>query len=304
MTAQPFCIETSYQIKYTNKNPVPIPAIIDSLKSIEELLQRTPRFVEVALGGAKITGMEVYVSSLESGSLIEKFLIKYFFKDEANFKKAQEVIENMANGSEVVKAVVLMSVGGMMVYGLQGALGGSGAPAISMYGNTITNSVVHIGDGTTGLNPETFQKLIEKTPDKKALAKSAVEAIKPAKDDPDATIEFEGFPEQSIERSVIAEAPDEYTPPVPDEKSETYHDIRIMIRASDRDNLSSGWAGSIPGVVDGRIEFELAEGLDPKEFYGISKANADVQVQSRYDKKKKAYVPKRVVIQAIGSKLE
>jgi hypothetical protein len=298
-TAENFVLSTAYEVKYTNKYPVPIPEIIESLKAIEDLIKRSPAFIEKACGGAKIVQTEIYIDSLYSGSLFERFCIKFVFKDEDNYNKAKEVIGDMAESNDMIKYLLAAVIGGTMVYGIQAALpAGSPQSQISAYNNKISSSIVNLG-GTINITEQEVKDLFDNMKDKKGLAKSAVNAIKPAKLDSNAKIEFVEFGDLNINQEFINESPNEYTAPVPDEKDEKYSNVRVLIYASDRDKIDSAWAGIVPGVVDSRVKFELAEGIDPSKLHGHTTINADITVTSRFIKSKKRYEPKLVELSNI-----
>jgi hypothetical protein len=296
-----YFIDTTYEIKYTNRNPVPIPEIIESLKAIEDLIHRTPPFMEKAFG-TQVDGIAVYVDTLYSGSLIERFLVRFVFKDEDNYNKAKEVVNGMVDINDALKFLLAATMGGMMAYGaLQVIEPGAPSSAISAYNNTITNSIVNIG-GQANFTEDDVQELFDNLKDKKGLAKSSINAVKPAKLDSSANIELVELEGLDIDRDFIDQVPSEYSPPVPTEKTEHYDDTRVIIYASDRDKTESSWAGIVPGVVDKRIKFTLAEGVDPVKIHGHTKVIADISVTSRYIKSKKAYEAKSVELANIRFK--
>lgn len=299
--ASGYFIDTTYEIKYTNRNPVPIPEIIESLKAIEDLIHRTPPFMEKAFG-AEVDGISVYVDTLYSGSLVERFLVRFVFKDEENYNKAKEVINGMVDKSDVLKYLLAATMGGMIAYGaLQAIEPGAPSSAISAYNNTITNSIVNIG-GQANFTEKDVQALFDGLKDKKGLAKSSINAVKPAKLDSSANIEIIELEGLDIEREFIDQVPAEYSPPIPKEKTEFYDDVRVIIYASDRDKTDSSWAGIVPNIVDKRVRFTLADGVDPVKIHGHTRVIADISVTSRYAKSKKIYEAKSVELSNIRFK--
>ncbi|WP_041523613.1 hypothetical protein [Gilvimarinus agarilyticus] len=289
-----FTIETTYTIHYSNKKPVPIPEIIESLQNVERLLKRTPKFIEAAFQGINVTNVEVYVDQLYSGSLTENFIVKYVFRNKANYDKAKEVFDEIMTDNGPIKTVVAMGVGALLSYGAYKALGGPSAPPTQI--TAYDNNIINIG-GQVKLDAKGIKAILESVKDKKSLAKEAVKVIAPAKADPDAEIEMSGFDELTISKDYIREVPKEYTPPIPSEKEEKYQNVRVVIYASDRDKAESSWAGIVPGVVDKRVKFTL-QGVDPKRLHGRTKVDADIVVISRYVASKKSYEAKVVEIHA------
>ena len=287
-----FVVETRYKIDYRTKDPVPINEVIESLRSVEALLKRTPKFIEAAYGGIKVVDVDVYVDSLETGSLTEDFLVRYVFKGEENYEQAKKVMAKIVGDNEVLKTLVAMSVGGMITYGIVAAMGDAQpSEHIEAYNNTIVN----IG-GAVELDANGIVAILDSIKDKKKLAKESIGAVKPAKADPDAVIKISGIDSLTMPQEMIRDVPSEYTAPTPQEREDRYTDTTILIYASDRDRSESSWAGLVPGVVDKRIKFTLAEGVEPKKLHGRTKLKADITVVSKFNKQKKAYQPKFVEI--------
>jgi hypothetical protein len=287
-----FELSTSYSIHYTNKNHVPIADVIESLKSLEKLIRRTPIFVETAYPGLEIIDVEVYVQTLEAGSLTEEFIIKYVFKGQQNFDKAKEVFQTMLEDNSSVKTVVAMAVGGLIVYGALSALGSS-APSTHL--EAYNNTVINVG-AETKLTGKDFEVILGAIKDKKQLAEQAIGAVKPAKSDPEAEIKIDGIPDLTMTKEAVAEVPNEYSPPLPLEKTESYEGVSVLIYASDRDKSESTWAGTVPQIVDRRIKFILGPEVSPAELHGHTRINANIVVTSQYDKVKRAYTAKSVTI--------
>ncbi|WP_342632115.1 hypothetical protein [Marinobacter alkaliphilus] len=290
--AQVFTVETSYRLHYSTKYPVPIPDIIESLKNVEKLLERSPKFIEKAFKDLEVVRVQVYVDSLKSGSLTEEFLVKYVFKGRENHEKAKEVVAKMLEDNTMIRTVVAVGIGAMITYGvMSSAQPGQPTSQFEAYQNTIIN----IG-GTASLDAEDIAAVLEATTDKKQLAKQAIAVVRPAKADPDGTIEMDNIPELTIPKEYVQRVPSEYEAPIPQEKTAKYQNVPIFIYASDRDRTDTNWAGAVPGIADSRVRFRLSEGIDPKELHGRTQASADVTVIERYVPSKKIYEVKIVEI--------
>ncbi|MEQ5834208.1 hypothetical protein [Marinobacter sp. NFXS9] len=292
---QYFTVETTYRIHYSTKNPVPIPEIIESLKNVEKLLQRTPKFVEKAFEELEVVNMQVYVDSLRSGSLTEDFLVKFVFKGKENYDKAKEVVDKMLEDNTMIRTVVAVGFGAMMTYGVMNALQpGQPTNQIEAYNNTIVN----VG-GTASLDAEDIKSILDATKDTKQLARQAVAVVRPAKADPDGTIEVDNNPALTVPKEYVQRVPLDYEAPIPQEKTAKYQNAHIFIYASDRDKSDKNWAGVVPGVADSRVRFQLSDNVDPKELHGKTKASADITVVERYVPSKKSYEVKLVEIDYI-----
>jgi len=287
-------LHTTYSIKYTTSKPLPVEDIVTSLRAFEKLIRRTPAFIEKAYDGIEIIDTEVFVSKVVSGSLIEDFVITYVFKSKKDYKDAKKVIKKLLKDNEAVRTIVALGVGAVTMYGVMSALPQNAPRAnIEAYNNTIIN----IG-AKANISADDIKLILDGTTDKKTLAKQAVSAVAITKVDPKASIEMSGIEELTIKPAVIAEAPEEYTPPVPSEKKETYENVYLQIFASDRDNPNK-WAGIAPDIFTKRINFILGEDLDPAKLHGKTKLYADIEITSKFNKTKKKYFPQLVEIKKI-----
>lgn len=291
-----FVIEVPYSVYFNTAKAVPIDEIIDTLVSMERLLLRTPKFIETAYKGIHVIQTEVLISSIVTGSLTQDFIVKYILGGEDNAQKAKEVYDTMVSNSQVVKTVVAVGVGSMIGWGIHAAVA-TGAPTTNI--EAYNSTIIHVSSGV--LTGDQVSDILSKMPDKKRLAQDSVIITKTAKSDPSSTIKFNNEDALVIPAAAISEAPSEYTPASPQEREIKYQNVELIIHASDRDKTEAGWAGIIPNIVEKRMLFKLAEGLDPAKIHGRLKVRADVLVHERFNKTKKTYEPKSVEILAIAN---
>jgi len=290
-----FILETTYELKYDVKHKVPIDEIIESLKSVEHLLKRTPAFLELHYKGIHFVDSEVFVTSLESGSLKESYWFKMLFKTDADAEKADELIDKVLRENDVVKLIVAVGMGAVLTYGVMSALpSGSPSKHIEAYNNTIIN----IG-ADANFTADDVSVVLEGMKDKKALAKHAVSALTPTQADPNARIEMNGIEELTIPSEYFQEAPKEYEPPKPQEVSKKYDNVDVVIYASDQDNHEKGWAGIVPQLVEGRTPFILSGLLNPKDLHGKRGFKADIEITEKYNARTKQYKPFKVEINKV-----
>lgn len=290
-----FQVETHYQVKYTNREPLPIADIVQSLESYERLLRRTPAFIEKAFDGITVTKIDVYVSSLESGSLTEDFLIKFVFKGQENYDEAKEVFNKIMQDNEVLRTAVAVGVGAIITFGAIKILP-AGAPTTHIEANN--NNIITIG-GQIDLSADDIHTILDKLTDKKKLAQDVVQVILPSRRDSSASIEIEGFSDLNITPEFVSEAPSEYIAPEPEEKTVEYNNADVVIYASDRDKADKVWAGIVPGIADTRVQFTLNPGIDPKALHGKVRIKADISVISKFNKPKKIFKPRLVEIKRV-----
>lgn len=290
--SETFTVDVRYGIKYATSRPVPIPEIVASLESMARLLKRTPAFIEKAYGDIKVVETEIFVSKIESGSLIEDFIVRYVFKGIDNYEAAKAVADKIMSDNKTIHTIVSMGVGALMVFGVMQVIpDGKATPQLEAYNNTIIN----VG-GELGFTAGDLKVLLDATSDKKALAKDAVQAFRPSKLDGDASIEIDGMDTLNVPSSAIFEVPEEYNPPVPDERETKYQNTEVVIYASDRDKSESGWAGIVPNLLDKRTAIILDAAVDPAKLHGRVRVRADIVIHERFVPSKKKYEARKIEI--------
>ena len=295
-------VDTEFTIYYSTEKFVPIPRIIDALKSIESMLNKTHKFTEAAYPGIKVYESQVFIDHLESGSLELKVLFRQILGD-AKYERGAKLIEDVGDyvkdavaDSKVMNGIVIAGIAAIISAGATYAIVSKGSPSPSV---TIVNNGIMNGSGNMVLSPEQINDIVDKMP-KKQIAKDAVNFSQPAKDDPNATIELQNqvnSTQVSFDSNFIQAIPDQYEPPKQEEKEHTHSNVDVYIYASDRDNVNKGWAGSIPDAyVESRINFDLDDGIDPDKLHGKRKIKADILVHTRFVKAKNKYVPYKATI--------
>ncbi len=289
--------EASYRVYYNTKNPVPIREIVSSLQGLEGLLQCVPQALS-NLTGVQIDGSEFLVQTIESGSLIEDFLLRFFFKDKESFEAfAQKLGENKKMRAAVIAAIVAGAIG----YGLHWAATASKQPTPSI---TATNSVIiQNGAGTLNISPEMFQeKLLAALSDKKAVAASAIKAVSPNRFDPKSTIRL-GAQEDAavsgleIPASAIAEAPTRLVLE-PNERIEKYTNTVLHLRAMNLDSSTKGWAGKLSNREE-RLPIELDPAVSVSEIFGRDSVRVDADLVFLEDSRSKELKPKRIYVRRV-----
>lgn len=297
-------IKTEHQLYYNNKEPIPIPELVESLSGVEALFRRTPAMLEEMMPGVKIEDINIYVSELSSGSLKEDLIVDLIFGGQEEYDNFRTALQKFrknglkdmtSDDKKAMRPLLGLLLAGMIGAGAMYIAKSKQEPTtqIEAYNNTIIN----FGAGEFDIKGDEFKAIIEASiGNKKKLVKDVVKIIKPAKLDPDASLEIDGNKSLTISPKVITSIPVEYEEPKPREKSKEYSNVDLFIFASDRDKNTQGWAGIIPTIVDNRTKVTLDTTLDPKKLHGKLKFKADVTVYSRYNKAKKQYETKEIFI--------
>ena len=241
-----------------------------------------------------ILDVEVRVSSIESGSLLSDFVIKYVVSAETKEKLDEAIKSFMKEDSKKVKLVIAAGVSGFLTWAYMASKSPS-APTTHIEANN--NTIITIGK-EIDLSPEQVIDVIEKFTDKKKIVKSAIKVIKPAKAD-NSEIELSEIENLTVSKEFVKHSPDEYKVEQPSEKHKMYTNTSIVIYASDRDKWKS-WGGIIPTIADKRIPFELMDSVNPVKVHGRTNVKADFTLILKLNKKTNQYIPAKAIIKAVN----
>lgn len=272
-----FVFEAAHRVYYSTTNPVPVGDIASSLLALEKIIAASQGAFE-GVTAVEIDKIELLIAKLESGSLVEDFVIKFFFKDQAGLdafvqKVRSKTLENGMVGKSLVVGTVLAAVLGTGAYYAASQAKTAGQTTITANNNLIIN----IGAGEVGISPETFRSIVESAiKDKKSLAENSVQFFKPARADKNASITFDDNDAVRFAPDVIAATPRTVKIEKPD-YSKDYSDVDLQIRATDLDHHKTGWAGVIPDLIDRRIPLKIAENIKPSDLNHFQ-VRADVTV--------------------------
>lgn len=293
---QTFTLDLSHRVYYSNREPIPIAEIATSLLALEKLLQRMPKVLSLVTD-VPIEGFEVFVDDIHSGSLIEDIIIKVFFKDQAGLDAFLGKIHEQLGQRKVTRnlliAAILMAIVG---YGLHSAATVMGSDEAKQAININNNVIINIAADQAGMKPEQLVDIIKASiTDKKANARDAIEFVKPAKRDPEASISMEGQQVVSITSDVVKKSPSSLNiEDVPTER--LVPDVDLQIRATNRDSQTSGWAGLIPNLIDRRVRLVLSEEVKPEQLAGKFTVRADVIIHSKAQGPKKEISPYMITV--------
>lgn len=288
-------LNTSFRMKFTIDEPVPVDVAIKSIRNFEKLLLRTTPLVEAALDNQTITSTEIFVQEIVEGSFIIDFLIKHVL-GEKNAEKAQEVFHDVIKDNTKVRTAVGVGVG--IAIGVASAAYFSAEkqptpPAIEAHQSVILQAAGDIHISSEDL--EKYKSSIES--DEKKLTEEVVGAMSPAKLTNGSTLEIEGVPTQlNVNSESIDAIPVKYVAPEQENKIEEYQNTDIYVFASDQDKRTSGWAGIVPELFEHRVKFKLSEEIDPFELHGHRKLKADIAVVKQFNRSTKKFEVKEVLI--------
>lgn len=287
---------TSYRVRFTVEDPVPVSIVIESLKAHERLLKKSSKFLESVYDGLHITATNVYVEEIVDGSWVADFLIK-FVVGEQNEAQARELWDNILRDNTRMRTAVAVGVGALLSIGATSAYNAYMPDAPSQPAIEAHNSVVINAAGDVNIPAEKVEEFIEQNRNNKQVAKDTINALKPASVTPGSMMEVQGIPVNlTLSSEAIEALPEDMSFIPPNEQDDVYSDMSIYVSASDEDSGKRGWAGLVPDIMDARVKFVLDDTVDPRELHGKRRVQADIIVHKVYDASTNQYKIKSVTI--------
>lgn len=283
-----YVFKTTHRVYYNTKKPVPIKEVIIALQGLEGLLKPLPLLMS-NLTGIDVDGGEFLIQSIESGSLIEDVVIRFFFKDKANL---DAFVDKLSENKKVKALVITAAIASLAGYGLRLATSDKPAPSI-----TATNSVIiQSGAGALNISNEAFSTAVTNSvTDKKGTAESSLKFINPARSDPGSTIEFDN--QVSISSAAILEAPTKIVLE-PNERVEEFKNAVLTIRATNLDSKKTGWAGRV-GNRDDRLPIELDPSVNEADIFGRTTVTVDAALIYKEKGKSRELKASRIYIRRV-----
>ncbi|WP_407333938.1 hypothetical protein [Enterovibrio sp. 27052020O] len=298
--------EVSQRVYYSNKEYVPLGEIAHSLIAFECLVKQAPEVLEALFPDAKIIDVEVFIKELRSDSVWEDLVVKLIFGNQQRFDECidntrQKLgIEKIMNNNPNFLSAVLVA---MILAGGSYYLGKSSSPSDKEAKATIeanNNTIIQIGAGMVDMTADEFTSIvISAIKDKEKLAKNALNVVKPAKLDANATITFNDDPHLRITNDSVRAMP-EYKSASEEleEVIEDFHDVRLEIRAIDLDSTKRGWAVVAPSLHNKRVKLQLDPTIKPLDLKNKLSINGHITVVWGGDKKGNR-IPKLIFLRDI-----
>ncbi len=290
----PYVWEAVHRIYYNTPTAVPIKEMIIALQGLEGVLRVLPKAVST-LTGIEIADAQFLVQSIESGSLTEDFIVKFFFKNKENFDAFAEKM----GSNKVVKGVAIAAiVAGVVGYGIAKVTSPSAAPNI-----TATNSVIiQGGAGALNVAPEAFEAALRAAvTDKKAVAESALKLMAPARAQPGSSVRISDLeqPEVGFEfpAKAVAEVPARIELEA-NERTEEYKNARLTIRATNLDSKKNGWAGKL-ALREERLPIELDPSVSEADIFGRQEIMVDAALVFKEKGRSRELKPARIYVRRV-----
>lgn len=273
-----------HSILYTTEEPVPVADIAESLLALDRIVRRLPQVMRELVPGISLPKVELLVEKIETGSLLEDVVVKFFFGSERKLNRAiKRFREKLGVDLTTAKGTLRALLWGLVLVGGGWAashyLGTPSKPTIEISHNTIIN----IGAKESNMTPDALVKVIETAvANKNQLAADAVKVIKPAKADPKAEIVVDGTKDLKISNEIILKVPAEFNPDKSEESAVLQH-AEVHVRALDLDSNEHGWAATVPSVSPRRLPLEIGPGINPEDLFGKKIIKGTIEKISRRD---------------------
>lgn len=280
-------ISIPFKIEYKTEHSVPIPEIVDSLLSLQLLLEEAAQNLETFIPGLSIQKVDVRVQEISHGSLRELLLVAIFAAFQEELEKGVPAIINEFLGIEVPQSthtlltvLVLVAV----VYGVDYIKELVSPENDASLTKQWKASLIADVAAETGKSPDDVKKILDKRYGKKGrvkqLADASVKFFKPSKDQGNAPILVGN---RRIEPQFVedTEANYVYEEASKVEKTKKYYGVVLQIHQKDLDRETSGWAAIPVGIHPKRLPMKLVDGVTPDMIWDNDEITADIILKSR-----------------------
>lgn len=274
---------SKHELHFSNRNSIPIAEIAQSLLALDKTIRVSCGAFNALIFDDAVERMEVELSRLEAGSLSDNFILRFFFKDEAQLNRFIEQwrdrlhIGELMEKHPVIGTVLMLTLS----YGLVLAAQKFGSQEKPVHiENSFNNAVVAAGD-VLNLDPETIRKkLSDGVTAKDWLANRAAKLVHPAKLDARAEVRMDNY--EPIPPEALLEVPS-MTSEGAEETVEILTNVEIRVRALDLDNRKKGWWAIMESVGDRRIRLQLDPSVNPHDLLRSDVVRVNAELISTLD---------------------
>lgn len=284
-----FILQSTYKFHFKTKEPSPISEIIETLEGLNDILQSIPKVTK------KLTGFEdfqckIEIEKLESGSIWEDIVIKYIFKSKTDHDQFIEKVREIVPPKKLLPFLVAGLIG-YSIHWLIVSDSTANATANTIPQPTTNINISNVQDSFININGtqipnEIKDAVVDSVKNKKEMAASAAKFLRPAKSQPHSEIVMESVNNPDINFNIssdtINKSPDKYEPKQ-DHTETDLTNVKLIIRATDKDSTESGWAGSVEGIT-GRTKIVFNPEIDVEKISKLDYVSADVTITSSVSK--------------------
>ena len=302
VNSEDIVFQVKHDFRYSFDEPILINELVKSLKAYQSLSSSFLPKILNNIFDVKIKGVEIFVSEIERGSLLEKLLLNIMFKDEQACNEfcskirtflGLEKHDGHTNMSRLI-TLIMTALVGVGVYYL--FFEKSDKSKQEVINNLIT--VINTNNDTP-ITGDQIVKIVQNTTNsfKQKTANNVSDIYAPARkykgnlDLGDGDIRVEPV-NTKILQNMPASVDINY-----ESMDEKFQDIDLQIRATDRDKIT-GWYAVIENIVPKRVRLVLPENIDLNKLANNSKIRANVRIEYTL-KKNGARKPKQIILESI-----
>ena len=277
-------IQTLY---YTNRIPLEVEDVADSLLAFKALIERTPDLLIRLFPTISIQSVSLTVERVAAGSLLEDLAVKFIWGNQERLDADIESARQTLQIQELIKNPVFLSTlifsliaaGSLYVLNKSNATEPQKAPVVAMQ-----NNILLIGSQISGINQQVIgsaaEAVVQANPQ---LARDAIRAVAPAKREEGATVSAGKDSEVTVSAEAVRAIPTVVQNEEVVESIEDLFNVEVQIRATDLDSTRRGWAAVVPALGDRRIKVHLDIGVQPGKLTAKPAVRADLTVVFKRD---------------------
>lgn len=294
-------IRLPLSITYGTEGATPVADIIEALHATNALVGDTVALLPSFVPGIRIeeSSLNVRILSQES-PLREAFFIALLLTYQEDLQsEVPRMIEDLfqitvSDKYDTIATVVFLIV---LFYGTALAIDAVKKAVTPSLPRERFQDLAKVLAAQTGRSIESIEDVLrahfEKPSAAQRLLGSAKKFFLPSQRDKNAPVRID---RENLDRDFVREVPypsavekksdfDRYTP---------YSGAEVELHAKDRDKAATGWAATVPGLVDARTKLRVMSPIQPSELWGKDALTADIVVVSKLTAN--GYVPAEVQI--------
>jgi|TARA_R110002049_G_scaffold149648_3_gene312699 hypothetical protein len=295
---------SEFSVRYLTENPVPIREIIESLQSVETILNETARLLPNVIDGLQVERINIRVREVAQESpLRELFIFSLFLAFQKQLEQEVPdaiteftgfVVPDRFDTIVTVLALVIVFYGAGAIKDLVFGKGPAGAAENQLNGLLDELSLA------TGKPVKVLRGVLEARYKDKTLwtrlANTTSGFFAPSKNQESSPVEVN---QRRFDENIIRDIPAEFVVEHESQKhpSRPFTDTLLEIHAQDKDRTASGWYAVIPEVSDKRLKLKLMDGVSAAEIWQRDNVRGDVTVL--YDRLGVELVPREVHLERV-----
>lgn len=255
-------IAFEHEIYFSNKNHLLLTDVARSLLALDRNAKAVPVVLEKLYDDVRSSGIDLYIEELHAGSLTEKikFKLRLALQQRIESESGSKLGKLSKEPKERQEQIVAWLVTAVVLIGLK--VGAEAIKSGASKPNLDNNIEISLDEGSriATIDQQVLNiAIVDALHETPGSVTGAVEFARPAKKDPEASININNRP--FVSSGALSEVPSA-TIEADREKTLELADTEILIRATDRDSGKKGWGATIPAFSDSRMRVTVAPGID------------------------------------------